>query len=1524
MDPTLTTHLNALRAALLTLRPTGQTGFEGLIALALHDILGVPFRLASSGTQRGIDGKTAGEGDVVAFEGKLYSDSIPRTEVLSKIADLGRNSDAPDLVWVLGATTLVSTQLADDLRADAAGKGMTVVILDWSETRLPELALALAMSGERVEQFLLAHIEDGAAAGQAIAALGVIRDAADFALEAARLRASLDGPAMAARMAEKANAEWLMAVFSDRRRARLRLGQALSPLGDGVPKLLPRSGLVESLTPCLGQPADGTTTFVLGDEGCGKSWLVAQAWSGLANKPLFVVMTADAFTQGPAPLDAKALLIAKLIEQTGDEADDRNKRRWARRLAGWPRHPVSDRPRLAVLIDGINQRPDVDWGRIIESMSLLLEEIGGSLLVSSRTPFFRDRVRGRLTIPTGTVQVPEWSATERDEILRDRTIEPTSLHPTVAGTLRNPRLLGIALQLLDKGAVSSLTEVSVSRLLFEHIRTSEQEALAPYSALDFARQLQSHARAILDRARALQVDDLYVFDADLSAVIDGRFFREVDGDPHKYELKEHGLTLALGLSVVDRLRWARRNHRDLDETLAELLEPVAALDDTANVIFAALNAVSWLDDHYDAEVAASLVVGFANLQNPDQSRFLAFCSLAKERPPGFLLAARRLCLAGGHQPNFDWVQGALMDAAGSERAGVTVAVEAASWLSVHSVTPDVSMRAGAEQGPERAKKRAEINRRIDELSEAERRILGRLIIVEDSVSALSKLAMFTLAGRQLAPHAESILDWCFGQALNSDYGSPYKECIDLVSLNLVDWADARAALLSVAAPLRGPQVSRVGQWALVAALRSTGNPADAEEAHVLVEALTRDQERSPAWRRIEDYCATDPCDPDSTEPDNIETTTRNYGAIDVATLRLSMGLSTEDQFLNDARPGVARFRPATAAAKHVEMADHVLGRKGFALRQGVLMLRDHAALLTRTQAEALIAKWRDARAAGDLEGLSKQDEWITTQYLLLLAFPSLTGAEQADILLEIEPDEEILLDNLRAMKVVDEDFFRQRLDEARAAGDVHRQYLLLEIAKETDASLSEDMRDYLVSLVTSEVERLRTRAFGIIARSGDARMLRAVVDSGWNAAGANSENGFEAWYGSMSLIQAAKLGHADGLSIASRISPRLYGHAAGVLGDDVARAIAGRIDVSIERAAGLDGGLVAPDIELYAPSDDWNDPIRFSVGDREPADRNPIANMRRLSETDQEFQERQRGNYGAFLAFREGLTKVQAHIVLDHLALEDFAAIVARAPEYSDRWYKLLSALPESKLPALHNLAVLLAHAISEARPDRSRALLTRIKSSRPIVRIAFGRAGVGLDAMAIWAAHDGSEMDGIRFGRLDQARTDQELATEALAAMLNGKQDILRRYVERRLASEEPAHVARGIMVAAFSDADAFNSDVLSRFDGLHGPIGDACRAARYAYERNQWSRHWFAQIVAADDPADFWRAQVLLGKIVDGRFAVWRKQYPTTGSIVGRLGQSVGDRLKSRYDRWEKHRKKTLFGREAPSPFFLPPPSV
>ncbi len=79
-------HIDSLRDALLKLPATGAEGFEGLLSATLTEITSVPFRLAGSGSQFGVDGKTAYEDDAICFEGKRYDGSIPRTEVLTKIA----------------------------------------------------------------------------------------------------------------------------------------------------------------------------------------------------------------------------------------------------------------------------------------------------------------------------------------------------------------------------------------------------------------------------------------------------------------------------------------------------------------------------------------------------------------------------------------------------------------------------------------------------------------------------------------------------------------------------------------------------------------------------------------------------------------------------------------------------------------------------------------------------------------------------------------------------------------------------------------------------------------------------------------------------------------------------------------------------------------------------------------------------------------------------------------------------------------------------------------------------------------------------------------------------------------------------------------------------------------------------------------------------------------------------------------------------------------------------------------------
>lgn len=235
MNYLLCQHIEHLKTTLLSLPATGEKGFEGLIGAALREISGVPFRLAGSGSQFGVDGKPAYEGDAICFEGKRYDGAVPRTEVLSKIAELSITDTKMD-IWVLGATSRIRSQLADDARALGAKNGIVVLILDWSETDLPPFAVALAMGRTRVQEFLERNISDDKMLRKAVAALEAVRNSEDLAPHADRIWAQCNEPAVGWALAQRANTDWLSDAFSNRKRAKTKLGQPLSP-GDTIRRI---------------------------------------------------------------------------------------------------------------------------------------------------------------------------------------------------------------------------------------------------------------------------------------------------------------------------------------------------------------------------------------------------------------------------------------------------------------------------------------------------------------------------------------------------------------------------------------------------------------------------------------------------------------------------------------------------------------------------------------------------------------------------------------------------------------------------------------------------------------------------------------------------------------------------------------------------------------------------------------------------------------------------------------------------------------------------------------------------------------------------------------------------------------------------------------------------------------------------------------------------------------------------------------------------------------------------------------
>lgn len=1313
--------------------------------------------------------------------------------------------------------------------------------------------------------------------------------------------------------------------FSDRRRARNQFGQPLSPGDVSSTKTLTRLALCNELHSYLAKFPDQKVVFVLGGEGCGKSWGVAQSWLKLDPKPLMIFLTPETFNESAAQNDIDELLIIKLIEQTDNELTDEKKKFWRRNLNQWRRNPAVSVPRLIITIDGINQKPNFDWGRIIDNVAAAMEKIGGRLIITSRTPYFRDRVEKRLSVPRIEINVPEWTLSERDEILKNYGISPSTLHAAVAQSLLNPRLLGIAVELFHRDKIAALEELSVSRLLFEHIRSSEINAPTPQPAAAFVRQLREHAQKILMRKQQSQRDDLNIFETDTLAVADGRFFQPVEGDPDKYQLMDDGLTLALGFSVVDKLRSAKRNNHDLDVTLTTLLEPISALDSSSDVVLAALTVTIVDDDHYIPDIPVALIKGFVGLQNPDQTKFSTFAGLTKSKPLAFMNAAHDLCLEGAEQQNFDWVKFSILEASTVTRIWPEIANEIRLWLSTYSLSPELGMhsqhsRKSIEQVQAAVGQNQQaINEKVAALSDDERNILNRLHQKVGDITALTRLGLFVLAGKPLAPFADYFVNWSFSTSLNSDYSAPRKDFSHLISLNQVDWQKTRTALLKSCAFLRGSHVSSCGKWALVTILSATGHENDDQEARALVNELRKDQSNFKGWRRVENYCASDPCDPASTEPENIRQTAEQYQAIDVNQLRATLGVTSEDDFFVVALPGMVRFKPDVAISKYCAFAENVLTRKGFPLRQGLFELHKHNVILTSIQAQALVSRWRDAKSDGSLDNMTVQDSQIVSQYLLLLAFPFLNANEQTEILLTIDESEPVLLDLIKLMNPIDETSFERRLVEASSNTGEYNQYLLLAMAKSTNTLLSVKTQSYIPALIKANSERLRGEALGIIAKSGDNDMLAIVVQSGWKAANAQSNNGFEEWYGSLALLEAALRDLIDHLEVLDRISPKLYGRAGAMLNTSARREIARRIDVSIRLAIGLGSGLITPDIQLDGWWDTAYGPNRFIVNEKTPQSQDITETLKLFNESSRDFEERQQRCHESFLEFENTLTKANAYIILNDLKLDEFASIVAADDEIADEWYKLFLELPDSNLPAVYNLILLLAYAQSSKDPNKAVRLFEKVRGHNPTVRFTFGPAGIELDAMAAWGAESSNAMDEQLTIRLDLAATDHDISLEVLAGLINGRQEFLSRYVGDKLKSDEPAKVARGIMVIGFSDFSDLNTETLSSYENTAGLIGSAYQAAKYAYERNCWARHWFKQICEASEPIDYWRSAILFQKIVDGRFVVWSREYSQNGKLIQSFGQNTFGHLKNRYDRRKEHRNKKLFGKDAPDRIFL-----
>ena len=140
----LTTRVAAIRAMLHELPPSGDAGFEGLVASVVSSITGATIRLAKSGSQFGRDASSPRDVFAVAIEAKRYDAALRLDDLLGKAASASDALGADTDLWIVVATSEAGDDIFRKVTAVLDRSGMSALFLDWTPRPLQPLAVALA------------------------------------------------------------------------------------------------------------------------------------------------------------------------------------------------------------------------------------------------------------------------------------------------------------------------------------------------------------------------------------------------------------------------------------------------------------------------------------------------------------------------------------------------------------------------------------------------------------------------------------------------------------------------------------------------------------------------------------------------------------------------------------------------------------------------------------------------------------------------------------------------------------------------------------------------------------------------------------------------------------------------------------------------------------------------------------------------------------------------------------------------------------------------------------------------------------------------------------------------------------------------------------------------------------------------------------------------------------------------------------------------------------------------------------
>lgn len=1504
--------LDTVRIGILSLKAAGADGFEGLLRIALTNLTGIPFRLAASGLQGGMDGDAAMPGDPVCFEAKRYSGDINRNDVLTKIVDLARTKDAADRLWILGATTEINTQLAMAVQEDGDQNAVSTFILDWSAAPLPLLAIAVVAASDTAIDFICKNYHEKTnqkklTKGDLEAAFSSISHHPEFENLLQRLKSKLNVSKLALKRAIDLNIEWRKQTFGSTHRTRERLGQGLAVLKEQVSPSM-RDELRGRI---LGEIQAGKEVILLGDEGHGKSWLAAQICSNAEGLSLFI--SAEQL-DGVSVEDIDNFLNHLLIKQTGEIADEALKLRWRHRLQAWKTTPPL--ASLLVIVDGLNQRQNFRWDRLLNGIQSRLAEVGGHMIVTVRPHFWRKIIARGLAFKPTIIEVPEWSPSERDKLMKRNGISLSWLDQQTLQTLQNPRLLSVAIATLPHREAIAWKGLTTDRLLMEHLRASQLEKYEDETFVDLTNRLSEHATKVLERVQESASKVPQNFQSDSRAVIETRFFRPLPGPSGQYELRDEGLTLALGFTLVDQLWQTLSMKKDLSERILQLVEPINAMDRTADVLFASLLICTLDDIRFDTEIYSVLLDVFANLQNVADRRFEEFVEIVKHQPKALFDVLKGFCLEREQRVNKDWFTHAAFEVAHSEEGWQAAEAAIHDWLHCYNKDPiEQANRYHRQNTSEYEKqleeKRSEIEEALSSLSAFEKQLLDRMTEVSSEPEELFTLALRLLAGRSLVGFADSFVAMGLAFALDRNVYSARKVFQQLTTFNRVERTKTRNAFLKAIQPLRTEDTSPGGQWTVIRMLYATGEETDTAAASILAKDLRKDwyhfEPPSPKkWRQVE------AANPNATRPIDIDEGIQQFSDLDPDKILQTMNLGSEDHSFRNFLPVACRFAPDIAIEKTRNILTGLVTRRGLPLRQVILNCEHHLPLVYPDLATNALNRVRESDAFG---ALSEHDISVCRKFVFYYAAAQLSAGKQLECMTSKVLGPNYLLSVVPSLKHQPTAEIVSAVQAALQSDNEDAAYGALVAARYGHTQINNELEELILKCSHGESSKLRAIAFELAAHKSLDKVRQAHSCSNWNAASAD-ENTYEVWFGSMLLVEACVRDEVSIDCLLNRISQQTWFASLDRLGAAFTKPVVDYFVQQLRRGIIVAGKIQPPLVDLKLSR---TDPAPFPHISIEETDRDgerfpKPKRLEEVLETNNNFDETQNRLNAAAKAFFRELKGTKARLLVQEITIDTLRSLVAEVPMLLDELVKILDQVESTQFVWLKNLAFAVANLVSAKSPEQAVTLLNRASTSQGFVTLALGD-DLTLEHQAIWGSNTSKPMETLWRQRLLGSENNAILAREVLAAERFGASAFIKSLVLKLVSSDDNLDQAYAISIAGYSTQSDEFFDIISKHIDSKGICAEAAKRALSEYERAQWTRKWIKSMWTASTPEEFWRCLIIATTSMDARV----KALPPINSKWTHYAPVFHRARKAAIKERNKERKKRLIGQEAPEPIFV-----